>query len=60
MFRYGHQGLPKYSGWTEDTTVEAVRLYEQGLSPSEVADWIGRPQSTVWVVPQAEDRPETD
>ena len=42
------QGVPKYSGWTENTTVEAVRLYEEGLSTSEVADRLGRPQSTVW------------
>ena len=42
------QGVPKYTGWTDETTAEAVRLYEQGLSTSEVAARLDRPQSTVW------------
>lgn len=42
------RGVPTYTGWTEETTIEAVRLYEQGLSVADVAARMGRAPSTVW------------
>ena len=40
-------GVPKYSGWTEETTAEAKRLRAQGLTIAEVAVKLGRSRSTV-------------
>lgn len=40
-------GVPKYSGWTEETTVEAKQLRAQGMTIAEVAAKLERSRSTV-------------
>ena len=40
-------GVPLYSGWTPETTEEARRLYESGLTVAQVAERLERPASTV-------------
>lgn len=40
-------GVPKYTGWTEQTTAEARLLYEAGLSLSEISERMGRARTTI-------------
>lgn len=47
MAKLRRAGVPKYSGWSDDTTAEARRLYEAGLSITEISERIGRARTTI-------------
>ena len=40
-------GVPRYSGWTAETTAEARQLYESGLSIAAIAEEMGRAKTTI-------------
>ena len=47
MAKLRRAGVPKYSGWSDDTTAEARRLYEAGLSITEISERTGRARTTI-------------
>lgn len=47
MAKLRRAGVPRYSGWTEDTTKEARDLYEAGHSITEISERTGRARTTI-------------
>lgn len=47
MAKLRRAGVPRYSGWTEDTTKETRELYEAGYSITEISERTGRARTTI-------------
>lgn len=47
MAKLRRAGVPKYSGWSDETTNEARDLYEAGFSITEISEKMGRARTTI-------------